>query len=271
MTPETAFLIGSGIGGLGSLAGGSSEGRAKRNLRTQYKYQQRYGPAVQSALFDAKMASAQKYNIHPLAALGVPMAQAQPVTPIQDDSDNRKAAALASMGQAIGSALVTPEAAVPSGVVTYKDGNPWPHYYDKKGNARPYSAQQFQNLMTLETHRAQMSLLSTEKHYMEAQIAEIQGQNQNAPEGMFTMLKTPFGPMPFPNQILGEVKEALEDPMIRGMWMDYLGKNYPHILKAAKESAKAGIGTMVGSEINTLQDGFTEAWQMFKVWINQEQ
>lgn len=69
LTPfETGSLA---LQGLSTVAAfGSSYGKDERDaVKDQYRYYGRYGPGIESKLFDAKMASFEKHGIHPLFGL----------------------------------------------------------------------------------------------------------------------------------------------------------------------------------------------------------
>lgn len=222
------------ISGAASLLGGSKSSSSaakinRQNIRLQREFAQH---GIRWRVEDA-----QKAGVHPLYAIGANVPTYSPSSVVDPMGD-----AISQAGQAIGrgvAATAQPESGVPpSGPVVYPIGSTWPHYTGKDGKAVPYSASQAASMMALENHRKQLEV-------MDAQIQASKPQ-PNSISQMFEMFQHPsMGLIPFPNQVLGEVAEALADPIFRGMWMAQVKATNPTLYSRMAEEAVQGRATTI--------------------------
>lgn len=231
MSLAGAILGGAAISAAGSLLGGRKQSKATEaandaNIRYQKEFAQQ---GIRWRVEDA-----QKAGIHPLYAINANVPTFSP-TVVADPMGN----AVAQAGQAIGRgvAALPQKESIPTGAIVYPLGSQWPHQTDPKtGKAVPLSASQAQSLMAMESHNKQMAV-------MDAQIESLKPQPQAVPN-MFEVLSHPtMGQIPFPNQLLGEVAEALEEPVIRGMWLSQLKRTNEALYSKMQNEAVQGKAT----------------------------
>lgn len=256
-------LIGAGssiLGGVLSDRASAKQAEKDRELQKEFAKQ-----GIQWRVEDAR-----KAGIHPLAALGSSGAQYQNVSPVTGATGQGLSFAGQEMGQAIGRSLGKTDAIPPTGVTVFPSGSEWPHYSDpKSGKAVPYTAEQAQNYFKLKEQNATLQNLQANTNLANAEASAIKaGPPKN---NMFEVFHHPkLGPIPFPNQQLGESAEALANPYIGGSWLMEIQRVnpqlYSQIISDAARGKTAALTELVGHVPGLVREVLKEVKKQMDEW-----